>query len=165
MKLFIFAGCALSVSIVLLSFSPLNAVLAQRQSPPDQAFQFHHITLSVNDADQVSNWYADVLGFTIRDRFTLTRPTGDTIQIVRVETPGLMMNISQFEGSVSPDRTGERQGWRHLALQVEDVDRTYQQLRSQGVEFITEPFTYDPPGYRVVFFRDIEGNVVELYQE
>ncbi|BAY41913.1 hypothetical protein NIES2111_63090 (plasmid) [Nostoc sp. NIES-2111] len=64
-----------------------------------------------------------------------------------------------------PNRSTENQGWRHLAFEVEDVDSTYQQLRSQVVQFITEPFTYHPPGYRVVFFRDPERNILELYQE
>jgi catechol 2,3-dioxygenase-like lactoylglutathione lyase family enzyme len=120
---------------------------------------------SVNDLDRVSQWYADILGFTTRDRFTLTRPDGSKIQVARVEIPGLQMNISQFDGSTSPNRNGERQGWRHIALQVDSVDESYQRLRDRGVQFIGEPFTYNPPGYRIAFFRDPEGNILELYQD
>ncbi|NJN58197.1 MAG: hypothetical protein HC879_12220 [Leptolyngbyaceae cyanobacterium SL_5_9] len=78
---------------------------------------------------------------------------------------GLQRNISEFEGSVSPNRTVDEQGWRHLAFQVDSVDQTYQRLQAEGVEFLTEPFTYDPPGYKIAFFGDPEGNILELYQD
>jgi glyoxylase I family protein len=129
------------------------------------SLQLHHVTLSANDVDSTAQWYVDYLGFSVTDRVSLTRPDGRQIDVIRIAKPGLQLNISKFPGSVPPNRSTENQGWRHLAFEVEDVDRTYQQLRSQGVQFITEPFTYDPPGYRVVFFRDLEGNILELYQE
>jgi catechol 2,3-dioxygenase-like lactoylglutathione lyase family enzyme len=152
--------------IVMIACVQVNLVHAQRpQSTTDSTVQFHHVTLSVSDVDRVSHWYADVLGFQIRDRFTLTRPDNQKIQIVRVEIPGLRMNISQFPGFISPERSGENQGWRHLALQVDNIDQSYQRLQKQGVQFLTEPFTYDPPGYRIAFFRDLEGNILELYQD
>lgn len=154
-----------AIALIIVVKQSMAPALSQNSSLSAAGLQFHHATLSVENADQMSQWYADVLGFTIRDRFTLTRPDGRTIQIVRVEIPGLRVNISQFEGSVAPERTEERQGWRHLALQVENVDQTYQRLREKGVQFLGEPFTYDPPGYRVAFFQDLEGNIVELYQD
>lgn len=123
------------------------------------------LTLSTNDVDSTAQWYVDYLGFSITDRFSLTRPDGRQIDVIRIARPGLQLNISKFPGSVPPNRSTENQGWRHLAFEVEDVDRTYQQLRSHGVQFITEPFSYNPPGYRVVFFQDLEGNILELYQE
>jgi catechol 2,3-dioxygenase-like lactoylglutathione lyase family enzyme len=153
------------ITLVIVVKQNNTPALSQSSSIDTAELQFHHATLSVANVDQATQWYVDMLGFTIRDRFTLTRPDGSTLQIARVELPGLRMNISQFEGSVAPERTGERQGWRHLALQTESVDQTYQRLREKGVQFLSEPFTYDPPGYRVSFFRDLEGNIVELYQD
>jgi catechol 2,3-dioxygenase-like lactoylglutathione lyase family enzyme len=160
-----FATLVVSVKQVALSTSvQIQNVLVQQQ-PQNPIIQLHHVTLSVSNAEQVSKWYSDVLGFKIRDRFTLTPPRGGKIQVVRVGIPGLQMNISQFKGSVSPNRQGERQGWRHLALQVASVDRSYQQLRAKGVQFLGEPFTYKLPGYRIAFFHDPEGNILELYQD
>jgi catechol 2,3-dioxygenase-like lactoylglutathione lyase family enzyme len=143
-------------------FQPRH-VSAKSSSTP--SFLLHHITLSVSDAEQVSRWYADILGFMISDRFTLTRPNGSQIDVIRIEVPGLRMNISRFDDSVVPNRTSENQGWRHIAFEVDDVDRQYQLLQSRGVQFLGEPLTYDPPGYRIAFFRDPEGNILELYQD
>ncbi|NJN89374.1 MAG: VOC family protein [Leptolyngbyaceae cyanobacterium SL_5_14] len=158
----------LSLMAIIISIAGQDLVYAQRSEAETvevSAFQLHHVTLSVSNAERVSQWYVEMLGFTVSDRFTLTRPNGSLVQVVRVEIPGLQMNISEFEGSVSPNRTVDEQGWRHLAFQVDNVDQTYQRLQAEGVEFLTEPFTYDPPGYRIAFFRDPEGNILELYQD
>jgi catechol 2,3-dioxygenase-like lactoylglutathione lyase family enzyme len=156
--------------LTAIFFTVIHQTFVQAQhATPETAvaprFQLHHVTLSVSDADWVSQWYVDTLEFVERERFTLTRPNGSQIQVVRVEAPGLQMNISEFDGSVAPNRTVDEQGWRHLAFQVDNVDQTYQRLQAEGVEFLTEPFTYDPPGYRIAFFRDPEGNILELYQD
>lgn len=156
--------CTLILIWSIKLFLP-EAVSAQSSPSNVPSLQLHHVTLSANDVDLVSQWYVDYLGFNITDRFTLTRPDGRQIDVVRIERPGLRLNISRFPGAVLPNRGAENQGWRHIAFEVEDIDRTYQSLQSQNVQFITEPFTYDPPGFRVVFFRDPEGNILELYQE
>lgn len=159
--------------ILLLTSIPLavaqqDFVQAQHSAPETTAipmFQLHHVTLSVSDAERVSQWYVDTLEFVVSDRFTLTRPNGSQVQVVRIETPGLQMNVSEFDGSVAPNRTVDEQGWRHLAFQVDNVDQTYQRLQAEGVEFLTDPFTYEPPGCRIAFLKDPEGNILELYQD
>lgn len=156
--------CTFTLIWITQFFQPKMAI-AQTIPSDTLSLQLHHVTLSANDVDLTAQWYVEYLGFSMTDRFSLTRPDGRQIDVIRIAKPGLQLNISKFPNSVSPNRSTENQGWRHLAFEVEDVDRTYQQLRSQGVQFITEPFTYDPPGYRVVFFRDPEGNILELYQE
>ncbi len=153
-------GLIIAIATSVISFTQDNLVQAQGSQ-----LQLHHITLSVKDVDRVSQWYVEILGFTQSDRFTLTRPDGQQIQVARIELPGLKMNISQFDNSITPDRNGEHQGWRHIALQVDSVDQNYQRLQAQGVEFLGEPFTYNPPGYRIAFFKDPEGNILELYQD
>lgn len=163
-----YAMLAFSFALILISMMGwFRSAEASAQSSPSSApsLQFHHATLSVNDVDLMSQWYVDRLDFTITDRFTLTRPNGSQIEVARVEIPGLRLNLSKFPDSVPRDQRVETQGWRHIAFEVADLDRTYQQLRSQGIQFITEPYTYDPPGFRVVFFKDPEGNILELYQE
>jgi 4-hydroxyphenylpyruvate dioxygenase-like putative hemolysin len=118
------------ILICNIKFFSFEAVSAQISSSNLPSLQLHHVTLSANDVDLVSQWYADYLGFNITDRLTLTRPDGRQIDVVRIERPGLRLNISRFPGSVSPDRSAENQGWRHIAFEVEDIDRTYQRLQS-----------------------------------
>ncbi len=50
-----------------------------------------------------------------------------------------------------------------ICFEVENVDETYAELKTKGVEFINEP--NDKPGWgiRVVHLRDPEENLIELY--
>lgn len=128
-------------------------------------FKLHHVTLSVSNADRVCQWYVDQLGFTISDRFTLTRPNNKQVRVIRIEIPELKINISQFDDSIPAERSGEHQGWRHLALQVDNIDQTYERLQTQGIQFLSKPFTYNSQGIRIAFLKDPEGNILELYQD
>jgi hypothetical protein len=70
-------------AVVLTCFTvwfPSQVVYAQAAPASVPSLQLHHVTLSVGDVEQISQWYADVLGFTIRDRFTLTRADSGQIQ-------------------------------------------------------------------------------------
>jgi catechol 2,3-dioxygenase-like lactoylglutathione lyase family enzyme len=53
-----------------------------------------------------------------------------------------------------------------LAFRVEprDVDAWHERLRRVGAEILEPPRTTDY-GHRTLFFRDPEGNVVEIYAE
>jgi lactoylglutathione lyase len=45
-----------------------------------------------------------------------------------------------------------------------DVDRCAAELRASGIEIVLEPAN-QPWGHRTVFFRDPDGNVIEIYAE
>lgn len=52
-----------------------------------------------------------------------------------------------------------------LVVQVENVDQSYNALRSKGVDFLTEPKDMSAWGIRVSHFRDPENNLIELFSE
>ena len=49
-----------------------------------------------------------------------------------------------------------------LEFQVDDVDREYERLRQVEIEWVRLPTT-ESWGNRTIYFRDTEGNLVELY--
>ncbi len=49
-----------------------------------------------------------------------------------------------------------------LCMGCEDVDKYYDYLKNKGVEFIGEPRDIPEWYYRVVLFRDPEGNLIDL---
>jgi catechol 2,3-dioxygenase-like lactoylglutathione lyase family enzyme len=57
-------------------------------------------------------------------------------------------------------------GYRHIAFIVDDLDKSFEILKGNGVEFFSEPITVSEPesvkGFRFVYFRDPEGNIIEL---
>jgi len=65
------------------------------------------------------------------------------------------------EGAVEVKLDGAPRGL--LAVEVEDVDVTYETLRARGVAFLRPP-TDQPWGLRTAHFADPEGNFWEILQ-
>ena len=51
-------------------------------------------------------------------------------------------------------------GIRHLAVAVTDFDAGHAELKTKGVQFLTDPI--DVKGNRLVFFADGDGNILHL---
>ena len=56
-------------------------------------------------------------------------------------------------------------GYGHIALTVEDLDRTLQQLAGQGIEPERPPYQVREGGSRLCFVRDPDGYRVELIEQ
>lgn len=136
---------------------------------PTPQLAFHHVTVSVENVDATAQWYVEKLGFTLERQFTLNN---GEVEIAWLRVPGMRLDLAQVKGS---QRSAEQrtvppehmlvQGWRHVVLTVDDIDEAYQTLTARGVEFIQEPRNYNPPGIRIAYFKDPEGNILELYSD
>jgi len=49
-----------------------------------------------------------------------------------------------------------------FCIPSDNIDEDYKRLKEAGVEFIGEPQTIEDWGMRCVYFRDTEGNLLEL---
>lgn len=68
-----------------------------------------------------------------------------------------------------PYDSGNNVGIARICFTVDDIDKTYEDLKAKGVEFITPPQDVDlcpgalrPMLHRVCFFRDPDGVMLEL---
>lgn len=113
--------------------------------------------MALPTADPVvgARFYAEVLGFaeTPRPAFSFRGSW-----LWRPEC-GVMIHLIEVDGHQPPSGPIETRN-RHLALQTPDYDRSIQQLREHGIEFVER--VLPDYGYRQVFFRDPDGNVIEL---
>lgn len=132
----------------------------------DQPLKLHHISLYSNNQDRLAEWYRDMLGFTIAGRFTVRRPDGVEINIVRLTMDGLWLNISHLPGIADRDRRVEYAGWRHVAFGTGDAQRAWESLKARGAEVVGNGrVTFEAQGYAVAFARDPDGNFIEFYQD
>ncbi|MED4617948.1 VOC family protein, partial [Priestia megaterium] len=51
-----------------------------------------------------------------------------------------------------------------LQFEVENVDKTYNYLRENGIEFVTEPHDRKEWRSRIAHFRDPDKNLIEIYK-
>lgn len=117
-----------------------------------------HVGLAARDSAALTQWYLRVLGATVRwtndatpPAFLLELPAGGVIEIYPAAEPA------------ADSAPNGRQGLRHLALKVADLDVARAILEAAGVRF-TEPVKPAGGGGRVQFFQDPEGNLLHLVE-
>src|SRR5229473_3587187 len=110
-----------------------------------------HTAIASPEPARLAEWYVQNLGFRINHVYA-----GN--YFVRAED-GSMLEIIPSEGERAPQNMKDP-GIRHLAVMVDDFDSAYQELRTRGVHFLTEPYVNQ--GNRLVFFSDADGNLLHL---
>lgn len=138
-----------------------------------------HVSITVSDMNRSLAFYCDTLGLKEVERHhlegdTISKMAGkpgvimEVVRLIAPETPGIMLDLQQYvvpEGRVSDAQLGDV-AHSHLCFGVPDVWAAYQDLKAKGVEFISEPVSFDLDWgiVYVVFFKDPDGFILELMQ-
>ncbi|WP_201981940.1 VOC family protein [Hymenobacter rubidus] len=129
---------------------------------------FSHVALSCADLARTEQFYSQYFGF----RRARTIPLGEGNEIVFLKNSHSVYlelfradaerpaGLPRFEGD-GPHYTGIR----HLAFQVDSVDDTLAAL-GNAADVTLGPLDFDAfiPGWRTVWVRDPDGNIVEISQ-
>jgi catechol 2,3-dioxygenase-like lactoylglutathione lyase family enzyme len=119
----------------------------------------HHIAIYTRDLARLEAFYTQTLGFPVVRRW-------DAAGIVFVDAGGLWIELTPQDASddgTRPRALDQGVGINHLALQVDDVDRAFQDLVGMGVRVLAAPANYE--NVRVAFLADPDGNVLELIED
>jgi catechol 2,3-dioxygenase-like lactoylglutathione lyase family enzyme len=129
----------------------------------------HHVGLTTGRFELLRQFYVEKLGLPVVGGFPghdiLFVDAGTTtIELIGEEpatVPGASAGID-----AKPDDRPRRGGWHHLAWEVADVDASYADLLTRGVEPHSPPedFPAEAPSMRIAFLRDPDGNLIELVQ-
>ena len=116
---------------------------------------FNHIALPTSDAERGAQFYCEVLGFRLVPRPAFSF---DGRWLYRAEA-GVMIHLIHDDNH-QPSTASINTRGHHYAMQSSDVTRDLRLLAEHGVETVERVLpTY---GYRQVFFRDPDGNVLEI---
>jgi catechol 2,3-dioxygenase-like lactoylglutathione lyase family enzyme len=110
-----------------------------------------HTAIASPDPKRLAQWYVEHLEFRINFEYA-----GNCF--VRAQD-GSMLEIIPSEGARAGSGMKDP-GIRHLAVAVDDFDAAEAQLRANGVNFVGQPF--NTQGNRLVFFTDLDGNLLHL---
>ena len=151
--------------------------------------QLDHVNIVVADLPAMTAFYRDVLGLVVTKEVTirgewvertvgLKDVIGHVVYLEPAHTPashgGTRLELIQYESPTGDRPAGlgrsNTQGLRHLAFKVDDIDSLTDRLRSQGVHFFSDIQTVPDAQVtyaggvrkRLVYFRDPEGNLLEL---
>lgn len=133
-----------------------------------------HVSFTVGDLDRSVAFYRR-FGFeplkqyrsagADADEGTATTNADMDIVWLRLPTETVMLELIRYLNYPAERAAiNSRVGAAHLCFAVDDVAGAYDELSSTGVEFLSRPHE-DAAGTRWVYFRDPDGNTVELIQD
>lgn len=124
--------------------------------------RIHHIAIICSNYEKSKNFYVNQLGFTVLAE--VYRAERKSYKLDLAVNGVYQIELFSFENPpVRPSRP-EAQGLRHLAFEVDDVEKEIERLNTH--EIITEPIRVDEfTGKRFTFFADPDGLPLELYEK
>jgi len=122
-----------------------------------------HVEIVTDRPDQTERFYTDVLGFRIKARDRIERPGGSALNLTYLDLGGTVVELISFDGvPVDPAPPLEHLGYRLIALEVDDMQKTTDDLKAKGVEVVWGPMVRD--NYARAEICDPNGFRIELRQ-
>jgi len=123
-----------------------------------------HVELVTDQPERTVAFYTEVLGFTVRSRDRVTgSPGGAAINLVYLDLGGTTVELIYYEGGrVDPAPRNEHLGYRMIALEVDDMQKTLDDLKAKGIEAVWGPKVRET--YARAEIRDPNGFHIELRQ-
>lgn len=115
-----------------------------------------HVCYNVSDLERSIVFYRDTLGMPVA--FDFFKP-GAARHGVYLHA-GERTFIELFAGEVGPPSANA--SFRHVCLEVEDIEATVGEIRKSGVE-VSEPKMGEDGSYQA-WIKDPDGNSIELHQ-
>lgn len=122
----------------------------------------HHIAVICSDYERSKKFYTETLGFTIQAE--TYRAARDSWKLDLALNGQYLIELFSFPSPPPRVSSPEARGLRHLAFEVDDVEKAAAVLREKDV--ITEPVRIDElTGKKFTFFTDPDGLPLELYEK
>jgi len=142
-----------------------------------------HINIVVEDLLKMKHFYSKVLGLKITKEVTisgawvdsivgLNNVVADVVYLDPEKGPRVELIKYQTPASIKVNGLGDSHtpGLRHMAFRVEDIDYIITKLKCENINFLSEVKQVPDAQViyaggvrkRLVYFRDPEGNLLEL---
>ena len=123
-----------------------------------------HVEIVTDQPERSVDFYTRVLGFSVKARQRIDRShVGVPMDLVYLDLGGTMVELISYEGAtVDAAPSGEHLGYRMIALEVDDMQKTIDELAAGGVEIVWGPIVRER--YARAEIRDPNGFHIELRQ-
>ncbi len=100
-----------------------------------------HVEIVTDQMDRTIEFYTEVLGFKIKFRDRIERSSlGVPMNLVYLDLGGTVVELISYEGAaVEPAPQQEHLGYRMMALEVEDMQKTIEYLQTKGIDIVWGP--------------------------
>lgn len=123
-----------------------------------------HVEIVTDRPEETAAFYTDVLGFRVKARDRVEMPGGAAaVNLIYLDLGGSVVELVTFEGiPVDPAPRLEHLGYRMVAIEVEDMQKAADYLKTKGVDIVWGPVVTD--AYARAEIRDPNGYGIELRQ-
>ena len=123
--------------------------------------QFDHIGINVKDIEASLKFYCELLGLKVQMSVKmqdctityLVLPNGNRIEL-----------FDYFGNNKQADIEDSTVGYRHIAIEVDNVDEYYSLLLENDIPIVLEPTDLVELNARVLLFKDPSGTVLDFCQ-
>jgi len=98
-----------------------------------------HVEITTGNMDKTIDFYTSILGFKIKERNPMNRPP--LKEIVYITLGDTMIELLAFDNPAPPSTVAPQVGYRMIALEVDDMDKIVEFLKSKRVEISRPPVT------------------------
>jgi predicted enzyme related to lactoylglutathione lyase len=111
--------------------------------------QIKFVSVPIADQDRALDFYTEKLGFTI----ITDQPFDDKQRWIELRIPKADTRVVLFTTHEDKNRIGT---FMNMSYRCDDLQKTYEELKGRGVEFVNPPEKQDWGSYAI--FKDSEGN-------
>jgi glyoxylase I family protein len=116
-----------------------------------------HVEITSGNLERSIRFYMEIFGFGFKER---RKPSSPEIEEIAFLTLGdTMLELLSFKNPAPPPK-GPQIGFRSMAIEVDDIDRAIEYLKSKGVEVSWGPVTIGTSKRAEI--RDPDGLTIEL---
>jgi catechol 2,3-dioxygenase-like lactoylglutathione lyase family enzyme len=121
-----------------------------------------HVEIVTDQLDRTVQFYTEVLGFTVKARDRIERSgLGVPLDLVYLDLGGTVVELISYEGAaIDPSPQIEHLGYRMIALEVDDMQKTADYLSTKGVDIVWGPRVRET--YSRAEICDPNGNISSL---
>lgn len=117
-----------------------------------------HVGIYAQDSATLAGWYASILG--LKELRRIEKEGHAPVVFLQGEAGAV---VEVLPTDVAPaERDLKRPGFTHLGIVVDDLDAQQERLAALGVELWGVRATSN--GWKIGYFNDPEGNILELVQ-
>ena len=123
-----------------------------------------HVEIVTNEIERSVEFYTGVLGFKLKFRDRVPLPGGSgSLGIVYLDLGGTAIELLTYDGVPVEAAAQKLQlGYRMMALEVDDMNKTLEYLKAKGIEPVWGPIFRE--NYARAEIRDPNGYHIELRQ-
>lgn len=128
--------------------------------------KINHIAIAVNDIEEASTFWTDVLGLPAGKAYREEAQGVDVAFYQAGESSVELIAPINDTGGVARFLQKRGAGMHHLCFEVDDIEQTLSELKQKEIELIDETPRFNKKGIRVAFVhpKSTGGVLVEFYE-